>query len=134
MAKNPILDKAINDRFMFFVRKYVDPKQAEIAVKLATTQSAISYIENYKRAVNYKLISKLIKEPYNLNVDWLTTGEGKHQIKGTDKKNSLLIDITNLRAETQANTKFIKILEINLNKAYQIIGELEKRVEQLERT
>ena len=58
------------------LRKVLGVKQGEFAKRISTTQGHISDIENGRKSLSERT-AKLICLEFNVNEDWLRTGEGE---------------------------------------------------------
>lgn len=67
--------ETISNRLKYFREVYLKINQQEMSEKLGYKQSNYSKIERGERNVNSELMLKL-KELYNINLNWLISGEG----------------------------------------------------------
>lgn len=83
------------------VRKMLKLTQHDFAKVLAISQSQIACVETKQRAVNDRTI-KLICDSFNVNPQWLRTGEGEMFAQKDDTKlKKLLALFTNLEPQYQ---------------------------------
>ena len=78
-------DKKVAERFASFRKKYIHKSQNKAEPMLGMTQSKLWYIENAKSPISFELITTLVKD-YQLNTDWLATGNGDMIDKNPPKK------------------------------------------------
>lgn len=117
-------------RFRDFRVKFIDKLQIRAAEKLHISKGQLSNIESGRKRPNIEIIEVMIRD-FNLNTEWLATGNGNKQTTGPAKPTAgsglamAHTDILMLR-------KVVMILDANLNHAIKTIGTLTKRIEALE--
>lgn len=74
----------IYQRFMQ-LRKYLKMTQSEFGKELGRTKMAISYYEKGERSIDNSIIL-LLQEKFNVNIDWLRTGQGNMFLSDNEKK------------------------------------------------
>ncbi|WP_036692282.1 helix-turn-helix domain-containing protein [Pedobacter glucosidilyticus] len=117
------IDSQVVERWKAFRIKHIDKNQAEAAEKLGTTPASLSYLENGKRTISYKILNAAVTK-FGLNAEWLSTGKGVD--KKTKEKPTLVTDITELRAELDIQLNMIKIMGNQIDNLLKAIDKLEK--------
>lgn len=124
-----LLDKAVQERFKRFRKKYVSNNGRTAAELLNTDQSTISKIENGERKVSDKILTAMIKK-FNLNREWLLDGTGAPVAHEKQAKPINYLEALSNRID--ALTTEVKILDSNLNQAWKIIEAQGKLIEKLQ--
>lgn len=129
--KEEIQEKQKINRLIHFRTKHVHAVQGKAATLLNVTQSGLSLMETGDRKISMRLLESLYTK-YNMNADWFLTGRGPETTKEQKAKNTIDV-IGELQAEVSMLNKKIKVLEVNQNRAYNLIDELQQRLERLEK-
>jgi transcriptional regulator with XRE-family HTH domain len=82
---------AVNER-LALVRKTLKMTQREFAEKISVATGFIASMEIGDRKVNPRIM-KLVSSIYNVNLNWLETGEGEMFDSGTDKEIEEIISL-----------------------------------------
>ncbi|GAB1462214.1 helix-turn-helix domain-containing protein [Pedobacter sp.] len=117
------LDTQVIERWKAFRIRHIDKNQAEAAKKLGTTAAGLSYIENGKRAINYKVVSAAITK-FDLNPEWLSSGKGAEKKK--KEPTTLVTDIAELRQQIEIQLNMIKVMGVQLNHLYKEFEKIKK--------
>jgi len=80
-----------NERLML-VRKTLKITQRELAEKISVTTGFIASMEIGDRKVNPRIM-KLVSSIYNVNLQWLETGEGEMFYTNTEKEIEEIISL-----------------------------------------
>lgn len=124
-------DLGIAQRFREFRKKYVENNIKLAGPLLGISKSKISDMENGRFAIDMATV-KLLQSKYKLNDSWLVSGKGSMLVDANIKKTGLQSSIEMGDRIDMLNTK-IRILEANLNKAYNAIEVIQKRLDKLEK-
>ena len=126
-----LYDVQIAKRFAMFRREFIDKNQLTAANLLEISQPLLSQLESGKRPITFNLVAtKLVKE-FDLNIEWLVTGEGDKQSNAKDKP-SAKASLTRVHMEVQAIHKAIKMYEATTTHLVKVVARLEKRLEKAE--
>ncbi len=117
------IKKEINLRFSYFRKEYISKKQKDAAKLLNISPSALCNLESGTRSLNYRIISKLIGEPYYLNSNWLATGEGNPQVKKEFNPPPLLTDFSDLTARIAGLENYVRLLDSNIRKLFELVAK-----------
>ena len=74
----------IYQRFMQ-LRKFLKMTQSEFGKELGRTKMAISYYEKGERSIDNSVLL-LLQEKFNVNIDWMRTGQGSMFLSDNEKK------------------------------------------------
>jgi transcriptional regulator with XRE-family HTH domain len=118
-----IIDTQVVERWKTFRARHINKNQAEAAIVLGISAAGLSYIENAKRAISYKVVSAAVNK-YGLNPEWLSTGKGAE--KKPKEKPTLVTDIAELRQQMDIQLNMLKVMGIQLNHLYKVVSKLEK--------
>lgn len=129
MKKEIKHDMAIAGRFKFFRKKFIDNHSRLAGEKLGIAQSRISGIENGINPVSAPLI-KIMQNKFHLNRDWLLDNVGDPQKKDVKPKPTALF-LTELDSKITELSTEVLVLSKNLDRAWQIIEQQGKLIEQL---
>lgn len=121
-------DMAMVTRFVKFREKYVHKKQVHAAEILEMTQPSLWRYENGSSKIPSKLI-KILRDRYRLNPDWLMTGTGPETLE--QKPRNTITDIAALRDELENLAHQTHVLTVNINRAFMIIEQQQKEIEEL---
>ncbi len=104
----------INERVKY-IRNSINLTQEEFGEKLTVAQTYLSQIENGDRDVTEKIL-KLICLQYNVNENWLRTGEGEIFNKERENKISELLNEYDLGIYGKKILEIYLSLDINQKK------------------
>lgn len=125
---NQRISEMAQARLVTFIKKYVSPRQEEMAELLGVSQSTVSNIIRGQTNPTAKVWDMLITK-YNLNTDWVFEGTGSPVMKKEGKPTKLVTDIGELQTRIDKLENTIKILTANNNQLYKMVEALEKRIE-----
>jgi transcriptional regulator with XRE-family HTH domain len=125
------IDPEIGQRLHQFRKKHVDPVLRKAAEKIGTSHPWLSQMENGKRPVNGNVIMKLVMD-YDLNTDWLSTGNGDMKTSGPGKYTAAT-SLTQAFKEIDIIQKAFKMTTANLNHALKILEQQDKKITSLQK-
>ena len=124
-------DKGIANRFTEFRKTYVAKTQSEAAPIFGIGQSRLSYIEKAVNRVPDEIIKFLEKE-YNMNVNWLISGE-KPVLKTEREKKNTLTTTLEMNDRIDKLNQQVLILTKNLERAFGIIEDHQQTILKFEK-
>ncbi len=89
-------------------------------------------MENGKIPIKYDFVTQLVTK-YNLNQNWLATGDGKPTSTAARPASSLVSDLAKINEQVEVLKKYIRIMELNQTHLVKVIEGLEKKVDSLEK-
>lgn len=113
-------DQAVIDRFKSFRKKHIAENQNDAAKLLGITPASLSYIENGKRSINYKIVSVAVNK-YGMNPVWLSSGKGAE--KKAKEPQTLITDIAQLRQELELQHNVIEIMRVQIDRLYKELSK-----------
>ena len=116
----------MNDRILT-IRKKIGCTQADFAKELGLTKNYISLIETGKRAPASSTI-KTICKTYNVNEDWLLTGEGEMFVDTSEEEE--LAYIMGVALNDEAAPARRKLFRLIMNLPSETIESLAKSIEE----
>ena len=126
MAKH---DLGIASRFKEFRKKHVANNMNGAAEVLGISKSTIGRIEQGEDPIPLKVIT-LLQRKFNLNRDWLLESRG-NPVKAESKSRPTINILEDLNNRIDGLTTEVLILSKNLNKAWDLIEQQGKLIEQL---
>lgn len=126
----PAIDINQAKRLKFFRINYISKNQTTAAEMIDFAQGTLSQMENGQRSISAKLLFALA-ERFDLNQEWFRTGAGEPRKKVKEQpsaKNSLQA----AHAAILQLENAIKLYEARTNRLFDIIENMEKRIEKLE--
>lgn len=95
----------IHERFKE-LRKYLKMTQTEFGEQLGKTMRTIQEYERANRAITDGVLLNL-QEKFNVNIDWMRTGEGSMFLEDSDKK--MDSDIVNIAPAYDLPERFLQL-------------------------
>lgn len=124
-------DKGMANRFTEFRKTYVAKTQLEAAPIFGIGQSRLSYIEKGVNRIPDELIKFLEKE-YNMNINWLISGE-KPVLKDAKEKKNTLTTTIDLNDRIDKLSQQVLILTKNLERAFGVIENQQQAILRFEK-
>jgi len=118
-------------RLRAFRIKYIHKSQTKAAKLLGENQTNLSRMENGVAPITIDFLNQLTDE-YGLNQTYIIDGSGT-EIDPNPPKNQNLKSFNELILMVQELTRKIQTFEANLNRAYKLGEQQERRISELER-
>lgn len=107
------------------LRKFLNLTQAEFGEKIGLKPTAIGQMENGTRNVT-KRTKILLSEKYNVNINWLTTGEGTMFLE-FPSEDEMAAAITNILDDIGCENSIYTLVKEALLK-YELLDENSKKI------
>jgi len=117
-------------RFQYFRKKYIANNSIEAAKILGTSQATLSQIENGNALIRPELIDKLVTD-YNMNRDWLPTGEG-YELNVNPDETPQILDNEQLNREFSNLKVSIGLMQKSHDHLMKVLIGYEKKLNKVE--
>ncbi|WP_285011317.1 helix-turn-helix domain-containing protein [Pedobacter faecalis] len=121
------IDMSVVHRITHFREKYISKKQTDAAPLLGIPQPTLSSIEAGKRTISQKVLTAYITK-YNLNTEWLTTGNGDPQRK-PESGSAMARTLHSLEVEITTLKGVIKMFEAQQTHLFNRLETMNKRLD-----